>query len=92
MTLRELLDITSLSTWVTIKNNLRVIFDRQLLSEADPDLFKPYLNEKIECLTTGEQPYVIEITLRTMTPKEIEQEAHKDFTDMLKYYTHKFNF
>lgn len=92
MTLRELLDITSLSTWVTIKNNLRVIFDRQLLSEADPDLFKPYLNEKIECLTTAEQPYVIEITLRPMTPKEIEQEAHKDFTDMLKYYTRRFNF
>lgn len=87
MTLRELLNVTSLSTRVTIKNNLGVILDGVLLSEMDEDmdLFKPYLNEKVEGLV-AEQPYVMEIILRTRSQKEIKQEAYKDFAAMLKNY------
>lgn len=84
MTLKELLNVTSPSTRITVKKDEKILIDRELLSEIYyTHLIKPYLSETIERIT-AKQPYDIEITLKNKSIKEIKQEAYKEFAERLK--------
>lgn len=89
MTLKELLDVTSLSTRITVKKDEKILIDRELLSGIYYEgSIKSYLSETVERIT-AKQPYDIEITLKNKSVKEIKQEAYKDFVKKLKQHARK---